>query len=260
MRQRWKIALAIVLAALALVVALAAFNTELRLFALHAVWPAAARDSTHRCVTREAQTICFVGTIHTAHLESKEFGLGHLERALQRYSPDVVLVESRPSRVDQGDLADGPIEMLYVALRSRDLNLELCGIDWWSPSEQAPNGTDDRRDDEMNVLLLRCAKNKKQSLVFVGYSHVAEQISRLERSGWSPAPLPGGAESMWGSVAEVSWPTGASAHLRSHLAAWDDEADGLSGAWREAFQARSDHRRSLLPLPESTGGHAPADE
>jgi hypothetical protein len=78
-----------------------------------------------------------VGTIHKGHLLQAGYPLSQLERAIDVYGPDLILVEIRPEPFALGHLEDGPFEMTYVVDCARRRRIPVAPIDWWRENEVA---------------------------------------------------------------------------------------------------------------------------
>ncbi len=80
---------------------------------------------------RQRPSAMVVGTIHRHHLTQAGYPLQLLGALLDRYNPDLVLVEIRPEPFAQGRLEDGPFEMTYVTYLARQRGIPVEPIDWW---------------------------------------------------------------------------------------------------------------------------------
>lgn len=82
---------------LVLVVLLVAIiNVEIRNYLLFRLTPKFARNITFVKLQNDKQFIYILGTIHGAHLTTKDYSLWHVEAVINNVRPDLVLVESRP--------------------------------------------------------------------------------------------------------------------------------------------------------------------
>lgn len=186
MRRGAKVVLS---AGLALVVALGAvvaLTAELRTALLFRVSPGfASRRTLTRFGNSGGQTVYLVGTIHSAHLDQAEFSLWHLAAVVDHIRPALVLVESRPEELADGNWCDGPVEMGFVSLTAKSLAIDVRGMDSW---QKQAGGTvmrsSDSREDEMFRLAFEQVADRRSAVVFTGFSHVAELSSRLRRHGF----------------------------------------------------------------------------
>jgi hypothetical protein len=94
--------------------------------------PSGPRDSPH------AAEVMVVATIHKAHLVQPGYPLGVLGQILERYQPDLVLVEVRVEPFARGELEDGPFEMAYVVERAHAASVAVEPIDWWDAARTEP--------------------------------------------------------------------------------------------------------------------------
>jgi hypothetical protein len=76
-------------------------------------------------------------TIHKGHLLQRGYPLTHLGHILDRFHPDLVLVEIRPQPFSLAHFEDGPFEMTYVVERARAARIAVAPIDWWREDEVA---------------------------------------------------------------------------------------------------------------------------
>ena len=83
-----------------------------------------------------------VGTIHKFHLIQKNYPLQTLKALVEAYSPDLVLVEIRPSAFKHGHYEDGPFEMAYVTHIAKNKRIPVVPIDWWLAQEAGTPGGD----------------------------------------------------------------------------------------------------------------------
>ncbi len=99
--------------------------------------PSAAKASLPDC------QVMVVGTIHSRHMVNKNYPLQVLSALLDRWKPDLVLVEIRPKAFDKGHLEDGPFEMTYVTALAKQRHIRVVPIDWFRESDiQPPSARD----------------------------------------------------------------------------------------------------------------------
>jgi hypothetical protein len=91
----------------------------------------------HRSAVADVSPFQFavVGTIHKYHLIQKDYPLQVLEPLIEAFSPDLILVEIRPTPFRKGHLEDGPFEMAYVVHAARKRHISVVPIDWWREAE-----------------------------------------------------------------------------------------------------------------------------
>lgn len=147
--------------------------------------PANFKYSVFHKVERGDQTIYLLGTMHSAHLNSKGYSLLNIKAVIENVHPDLLLLESRPEELEKGNWGDGPIEMLYSNLTARKLGIAVDGMDWWMEGEGKPGTTYEQRDDRMVENILTRIGDYKSILVLTGHSHIPEFIKRLKAHNFS---------------------------------------------------------------------------
>jgi len=99
-----------------------------------------------------------VGTIHKFHLIQKYYPIQTLGALVDAYSPDLILVEIRPTAFSQGHLEDGPFEMAYVTHLAREKKIPVVPIDWWLESEAGGGGGDGPKSKAQRQKFMRAVK------------------------------------------------------------------------------------------------------
>lgn len=138
------------------------------------------RDSAFRKYTKGDQDIYFLGTVHSMSLNSKHFSYLNLKSVIENLKPDLLLVESRPEQLANGNFADGPVEMLYSHLTAISNGIPVKGIDWWNADTSSPNTTSAARDNHINNNILKDVVGYKKVLILMGRDHVGIEQPKLE--------------------------------------------------------------------------------
>jgi|GEM_PF-1330761 len=134
------------------------------------------------------QTIMFIGTVHWGHIKGKFYELRELRNIYSKVNPEVVMVESRPEQIAKGNVADGPIEMLYTYLHAKNDGYTVAGIDYHTLHDKS-NSTTVSRDNKMLDNIEREMANHQLGLVFEGASHILTQKKEMKRRGYKEVKL-----------------------------------------------------------------------
>ncbi|XMB85798.1 hypothetical protein RJG79_10350 [Mycoplasmatota bacterium WC44] len=137
-----------------------------------------------RKFTKKNQSIYIIGSIHGGHFRSKDYSHMHLKAALENIKPDLLLVESRQEEVENGNLGDGPFEMLYLHLLAKDLGIPVKGIDWFKVNNDKPGTTTNERDEKITQNIVRESEGYKKVLVVVGAAHMIIDSKKLRKRGY----------------------------------------------------------------------------
>lgn len=146
-----------------------------------------SRDFYFRKYVKGNNEIYFLGTIHTMSLDSKPFSYLELKAVIKNLKPDLVLIESRPEQLDNGNLADGPPEMLYCHLIANRLGIRVKGVDWWNVSSyNMPNSSNAIRDSYVHENIVKNINlyKSKKILIIMGSAHVVLEQPKLKNSGY----------------------------------------------------------------------------
>jgi len=237
------------------------FNPEVRSFVLFKVSPAYARDAhfirlTGHDRTGHEMSIYLLGTIHRDHLSSEAYSLQHVQAVVEQLKPDLLLVESRPEELVQGNWADGPIEMPVASLTARAIGIPVAGIDWWQRQGSRPGTSSPERDDRMYQNVLEKVPGHRRVLILVGYSHVAELIARLKPAGYAEERFDRREKQTLFSTngRPASFPHGLSRALQKYIEAWKKDLEKEPDPnWKSAIEANIAVRQKLLEEVEKTG-------
>ncbi|AKN32899.1 hypothetical protein Ccar_19425 [Clostridium carboxidivorans P7] len=143
------------------------------------------RDYNFRKYLKDNQQIYFLGTDHTMLLDSEPYSYLNLKSAIENLKPDVLLIESRPDQLAEGNFADGPTEMLYCHLIADNLHIPVKGVDWWVPNDaNTPSSTNRIRDNSINENILKNVIGHKKVLILMGRDHVSLEEPKLESAGY----------------------------------------------------------------------------
>lgn len=143
------------------------------------------RDFNFRKYVKDNQQIYFLGTVHTMSLDSEPYSYLNLKAVIENLKPDVLLIESRPDQLAEGNFADGPTEMLYCHLIADKLHIPVKGVDWWIPDDaNTPDSTNRIRDNSINENILKNVIGYKKVLILMGNAHVSLEQPKLEAVGY----------------------------------------------------------------------------
>lgn len=137
-----------------------------------------------RKLVKEEQEIYILGSLHHMHYHMTDFSFQHLKAVLSNLKPHVLLVESRQEEIDRDNLADGPIEMFYLHMAAKALNIPVKGIDWFSYEKSKPGTTNRKRDKMMTEKIIESSKGHHKVLVVVGATHMLVESKMLKRNGY----------------------------------------------------------------------------
>jgi hypothetical protein len=223
--------------------------------------PGGPRDSPH------AAEAMVVATIHKAHLVQPGYPLAMLGQILDRYRPDLVLVEVRAEPFARSELEDGPFEMAYVVERARAAGVAVEPIDWWDAARAEPAlsaGQEQRYHTEVEPLEARRifppdfaqAHSDEQTQLLRQIRNAQDRVLQgnpvwRERQAWfhhlaSVAIAKHGARRVLAFVGQdhrpelVDWLTGSGLAMRDprtlDVAAKDEDVgDAVVARWREGL-------------------------
>lgn len=137
------------------------------------------RNKVIREFTKDNQEIILLGTLHHMHYQLPEYSFQHLKAVLDNYQPDLLLVESRQEEINQGNLADGPLEMFLLHMYAKELGIPVQGIDWFSYKESKPGSTNKQRDQHIHNKILNQSQGYSKVLVAVGATHMLIETKLL---------------------------------------------------------------------------------
>ncbi|MBS3788321.1 hypothetical protein KGY79_09035 [Candidatus Bipolaricaulota bacterium] len=155
---------------------------ETWMFVLLNTFPSRFKKVNFRKLSNEKNKIYLLGTTHR-HFGSDGYSLRDISAVIKNLRPDILLVESRPEQLQQGNLGDGPPEMLFAHLFARSRDIPVKGMDWWN-MEMSPGTTTEKRDDKMVENVLRAVSGKEKVLILTGFTHVIRFIPRLVDAGY----------------------------------------------------------------------------
>ena len=129
-------------------------------------------------------TLTYLGTLHHMHYTFKEYNFLHIKAILENMKPDLLLIESRQEEINKGNLADGPIEMVYTHLRAKQLGIPVKGIDYFNETTGKPGSTNKPRDLMMFNKLTSELDGYHNVLVIVGATHMLMHKRMLKNHGF----------------------------------------------------------------------------
>jgi hypothetical protein len=142
-----------------------------------------------RKLTHEDKEIYILGSLHHMHYHLPDYSFQHLKAVLTNLKPDILLIESRQEELEKGNLADGPIEMFYLHMAARDLNIPVKGVDWFSYEDSKPATTNKKRDHMIIQNIINSSKGHNKVLVVVGATHMLVETKMLKKSGYKRVDL-----------------------------------------------------------------------
>lgn len=157
---------------------------DLYLIVVFKLRPKTLRNYCFRKLKKENQETYILGTLHGLHLKFPYYTLTHIKAVIENLKPYLVLLESKQSEIERGNLADGPPEMLYSHLNAQKNNIPVKGIDWWLTEEGRPGTTNKKRDDIMVENIIRESKGYQKVLVIIGATHMIIDSKKLKKLGY----------------------------------------------------------------------------
>jgi hypothetical protein len=142
-----------------------------------------------RKLVKEDKETYILGSLHHMHYHLLDFNFQHLKAVLTNLKPDILLVESRQEELEKGNFADGPIEMYYLHMAARDLNIPVKGVDWFSYNESKPGTTNKKRDQMITQNIISLSKGHNKVLVVIGATHMLVGTKMLRKSGYKRVDL-----------------------------------------------------------------------
>jgi len=139
--------------------------------------------------TNKKQKILILGTLHYMHHNLPNYSFYHLKAVLENVKPDLLLIESRQEEINIGNLADGPLEMFYLHMIAKELNIPVRGVDWFSFNETKPGTTNKLRDKVITENIMKESKEYTNILVAIGATHMLVESKRLTKIGYDRQKL-----------------------------------------------------------------------
>jgi hypothetical protein len=238
-------------------------NSEIRSFLQFKTAPAQARDAHFLRLKGRDQTVYLLGTIHKDHRTSKAYSLWHIEAVIEHLKPDLLLVESRPEELTKDNWGDGPIEMPFASLMARQFSIPVDGIDWWQKAGSKPGTSNTEREERMFQNVQKRLAGHRTVLVMIGYSHIAELQSRLEKVGYTLDRFDVADKHALFSIEgrPEKFPPGMKRYLQKYIdAARADAERETDAAWKLAIETNLAVREGLLRLVDEVGERAPAED
>jgi len=139
----------------------------------------------------KSQKVYILGTTHSEHFNRfSRYSLANVQSVINTINPDLILIETRQETVNNYNVLDGPIDMIYSWTYAVENGIEVKGIDWWIPGNYNPGGTNELRDDKIYENIISELKEYKNVLVICGFSHKNEQRDRLKNIGFIEIKIP----------------------------------------------------------------------
>lgn len=135
-------------------------------------------------LVKEEEEIYILGSLHHMHYNLPDYSFQHLKAVLTNLKPDILLIESRQEELEKGNYADGPIEMYYLHMAARDLNIPVKGVDWFSYEDSKPGTTNKKRDNVITQNIINSSKGHNKVLVVVGATHMLVETKMLKQKGY----------------------------------------------------------------------------
>jgi len=137
-----------------------------------------------RRLVKEDKEVFILGSLHHMHYSLPDYSFQHLKAVLTNLKPDILLIESRQEELDNHNYADGPIEMFYLHMAAKDLNIPVNGVDWFSYKESKPGTTNKKRDQIITQNIIDKSKDHKKVLVIIGATHMLVGTKMLKQKGY----------------------------------------------------------------------------
>lgn len=203
-------------------------------------------------------TIYLLGTLHSTHLKFPWYSLGHIQALIKNLDPDLLLIESRPEELVNGNWGDGPIEMPFAALTAQSLGIEVQGMDWWKKEDLLSDSTE--REDRMMQNILAALQGHRIVLILTGWSHVKGFLQRLEKAGYIYIEFPSAEKQKLFDISGTKFvfPPGMSYYIQKRIdidtVALLSESDS---EWISRLESGIKARQKLLKIIEKVGEESP---
>lgn len=163
--------------------------------------------------TLKEQTVYTVGTLHDAHFDrEQDYSLKDLESLLENLNPDYIFIEAREESLEEYDVIDGPIEMIYAYSYGLEHDIPVRLIDYWKIDNNiVTNFSDDFRDNQIFYNMnekLKEIEADKTIVVLYGASHYFYQKPRIELSGWREGKIDNIQDLFQSNTDEFTYPKG----------------------------------------------------
>lgn len=163
--------------------------------------------------TLKEQTVYTVGTLHDAHFgREQDYSLKDLESLMENLNPDYIFIEAREESLEEYDVIDGPIEMIYAYSYGLEHDIPVRLIDYWKTDNNiVTNYSDDFRDNQIFYNMnekLKEIEADKTIVVLYGASHYFYQKPRIELAGWREGKIDNIQDLFQSSTDEFTYPKG----------------------------------------------------
>lgn len=163
--------------------------------------------------TLKEQTVYTVGTLHDAHFDrEQDYSLKDLESLLENLNPDYIFIEAREESLEEYDVIDGPIEMIYAYSYGLEHDIPVRLIDYWKIDNNiVTNYSDDFRDNQIFYNMnekLKEIEADKIIVVLYGASHYFYQKPRIELAGWREGKIDNIQDLFQSNTDEFTYPKG----------------------------------------------------
>lgn len=163
--------------------------------------------------TLKEQTVYTVGTLHDAHFgREQDYSLKDLESLMENLNPDYIFIEAREESLEEYDVIDGPIEMIYAYSYGLEHDIPVRLIDYWKIDNNiVTNYSDDFRDNQIFYNMnekLKEIEADKTIVVLYGASHYFYQKPRIELAGWREGKIDNIQDLFQSSTDEFTYPKG----------------------------------------------------
>ena len=135
-------------------------------------------------LVKENKEIYILGSLHHMHYSLPDYSFQHLKAVLTNLKPDILLIESRQEELDNHNYADGPIEMFYLHMAAKTLNIPVKGVDWFSYEYSKPGNTSKKRDQMITINIIDKSKDHKKVLLIMGATHMLVETKLLKQKGY----------------------------------------------------------------------------
>lgn len=163
--------------------------------------------------TLKEQTVYTVGTLHDAHFDrEQDYSLKDLKSLLENLNPDYIFIEAREESLEEYDVIDGPIEMIYAYSYGLEHDIPVRLIDYWKIDNNiVTNYSDDFRDNQIFYNMnekLKEIEADKIIVVLYGASHYFYQKPRIELAGWREGKIDNIQDLFQSNTDEFTYPKG----------------------------------------------------
>lgn len=205
---------------------------------------------------KDNQNIYVLGTINDEHISNTKYSLVHLDGVIRKLKPDILLVESKNKEIEEDNLADGSIEMLFSSLTAKELNIPIKGFDWWNDKEIKHGQLVDQRKKHIVKNIVDRSRNYNNVLVLVEYSQIKELISEMKKVSYSTTNIDNTERDKLfePKMEKLSFPIGTKYYLQKRIEIEENSLySSKSEEWRKAYNDSIQAKKKLLKKIDEIG-------